>query len=120
MKSKTKAPIGTALVVFGIIVDGMCWIAHQYGLWLPDIVLPKRTLARAETPDGHRFRVVQYAGDLEWYTTDLIHTFPSGEAETNQLAFEDEFAWRVPMSISASQRVITVQVGSGRYRRVAW
>jgi hypothetical protein len=120
MKPLAKAPVGTALIVAGIIIVGLYWLAHQYGLWLPDVVLPKRTLARYETPDGHRFRVVQHMGDAEWYHTELVHTFPSGKSETHLLAFEDDFAWRVPMSVSESQRVVSVQVGSGSYRRVEW
>jgi hypothetical protein len=120
MKARAKAPVGTALIVGGIISVGMYWLAHQYGLWLPDIVLPKRTLARYETPDGHRFRVVQYVADVEWYRTELIHTLPSGKSETHLLAFEDEFAWRVSMSVSERPRVVTVQVGGEHHREVAW
>jgi hypothetical protein len=36
------------------------------------------------------------------------------------VAFDDEFAWRVPMRVSKSQRVVAVRVGSGRYAEVAW
>lgn len=120
MKPHLKAPVGTAIIVGGIIIAGLYWLAHQYGLWLPDVVLPKRTLARYETSDGHRFRVVQYVADVEWYRTELIHTLPSGKSETHLLAFEDEFAWRFPISVSESQRVVTVQFGGGRHREVAW
>lgn len=119
MKSKRHAPIGTAVFVLMAIVAGMYWIAWQYGLWLPDLVLPRRTLAEERTADGHRFRVVQYVGDLEWYTTTLVHTFPSGTSETHMLAFEDDFAWRVPMSVSATQRTVVVTTGRG-LREVKW
>jgi len=120
MKSPTRAAVGTALIVGATILAGLYFLAHGYGLWLPDVVLPKRTLARCETCDGHGFRVVQYVGDAEWYTTELVHTLPSGKSETHLLAFEDDFAWRAPMSVSERLRVVTVQIGGGEYREVAW
>jgi hypothetical protein len=116
---KRKGPIGTAVFVMIAIIAGMYWIAQQYGLWLPDLVLPRRTLAEDQTADGHRFQVVQFVGDVEWYTTELVHTFPSGKSETHLLAFEDDFTWRCPMSVSATERTVLVTTGQG-LREVRW
>ena len=110
----------TAAFVVVAIIGGVYFGAVQIGVWLPDLILPRRTLAVKTTPGGHSFRVVQYLNGTDFYTTELVHTFPDGKVQTHVLDGDDFFTWRVPLEAYEAVHTVAVSLTENRTKTIRW
>ena len=120
MPSARKTLNLTVALVVALVVGGVYFGALYIGVWLPDLVLPRRTLASTVTPGGHSLRVVQYLNGADFYTTMLVHTSPSGKVSNHVLDGDDCFSWRVPLEVHEPVRVATVRLSQNRKRSIRW
>lgn len=99
------------VVLFGLIV--------AIGVWPPDLFSSDvRTLATAQK-DGHRFRLVQYWGS-DFYTTELLHTYPDGTRSTYLIDGDDHKHWSAGLCIAAKGHSTVVSFADERSVVVEW
>lgn len=90
------------------------------GIWLPDVLLGnKRCLATAELSSGHRFRVVQYWNNFDFYWTQLEIITPDGHTEVKTLDGDDRARWKILMQVNEERRVVHIEMG-GRGKSIRW
>ena len=91
------------------------------GVWLPDVFSrAERTLASVQLPDGAELRVVQYWNRVDFYTTELWHTTPTGHRDVQVLDGDDCKSWSVPISVVPEEQTVAVTLCGGREKTVRW
>ncbi len=111
----------TFLLVMAALAAGVLMVPLAVGVWLPDVFIGgQHTLAEQRLASGHSFRVIQYWNHVDFYNTELLHTFPDGKVETNVLDADDDKSWSVPLVIYEPQKTATVTLSGGRVRNVEW
>jgi hypothetical protein len=109
------------ILVMIAIAGAVVIVPLQVGIWLPDVFLARRhTLASHTSTNGYRFRVVQYWNRVDFYSTELHITSPTGQTDVRTLDGDDSKSWSVPMSVDEQSRVVLVILGGGRMRTETW
>ncbi len=111
----------TFLLVMAGVVVAVLVVPLALGIWLPDVFIGRvHTLAEQRLASGHSFRVIQYWNHVDFYNTELLHTFPDGTVETNVLDADDNKSWSVRLVIYEPHKTATVTLSGGRLTTVNW
>ena len=108
-------------LMVGVLVGAILGLPLLIGIWLPDVIsAPQHTLAEQQLASGHSFRVIQYWNRVDFYNTELLHTFPNGTVETHVLDADDSKSWGVPLVVDEQHKTVRLTLGGGRVRKVEW
>lgn len=119
MKPRTKIVLQIVAFVAGPVV--LMLLPLFVGVWLPDVFVDRvYVLAEAKSSDGTQFRVEQFWNHGDFYTTNLLVTYPDGTVTSDTLDWDDAKRWSIPLVVDEKRRTVTIDLNGDWFVEKAW